>query len=58
MAAGNGGVDAAENFGGGLDFNAVHGEEETGGPVHEALADGIAYCFYDFAHGSTGFLAG
>ena len=50
MAAGDGGVDASEDFGGGLDFYAVHGEHEAGRPVHETLSYGIADGFYDFAH--------
>lgn len=32
-----------------LDFTTVHGEHEAWGPVHEALPDGVADCFYDFA---------
>jgi hypothetical protein len=43
------GVDAAEDVSRGLDFAAVHCEKHAGGPVEEALPDGVAHCFYDLA---------
>ena len=51
MAAttGEDGVDAPQDVSGGLDFAAVHGEEDARGPVEEACADGVANCADDFA---------
>ena len=52
-AAGEHGVDAGEDVGGGLDLAGVHCEEDAGGPVEEARVDGGADCFDDFAGEAT-----
>jgi len=55
-------VNAAQDFGAGLDFARVHGEHDARAPVEEALADGVADGADDFArepaHALAGFVVG